>query len=398
MSQRARPRRDDPPDDESEEEARRRALSTSESGAPNVLTVGLDCRSMNLYRFLRVRFPRVPRGTLRGWIVDGAVTLNGTPVTDSRPLRFGDVVEIDADVERPAMSVKSAKKTGLIELYSDPSLVAVDKPAGLATAGERDDKRPHLLGLVKRAHPDDAIKLVHRIDKPASGVVVFARSRDAKRRLHEEFAARRVTKDYLAIVSGHVDDAPQFVAANLSPRRGRVSRMVVTPNHGKPAVTLVRPLLHFRGYTLVHARPVSGRTHQIRAHLRHLGHAIVGDATYDGELELRLSKLKFGYRRSRGEDERPLLARLALHAYRIRLASPATGAAVTCTAPLPKDLRSTLRQLQKSAGTRIVADLEARLAEPLAAAPGAPDDDPFAPLEPQARAALSREEPDADAD
>ena len=115
-------------------------------------------------------------------------------------------------------------------------------------------------------------------------------------------------------------------------------------------------------------------------------------------LELRLSKLKLGYRRSRGEDERPLLARLALHAYRIRLASPATGAAVTCTAPLPKDLRSTLRQLQKSAGTRVVADLEARLAEPLAAAPGAPDDDPFAPLEPQARAALSREEPDADAD
>ena len=132
--------------------------------------------------------------------------------------------------------------------------------------------------------------------------------------------------------------------------------------------------------------------------LRHLGHAIVGDATYDGELELRLSKLKFGYRRSRNEDERPLLARLTLHAYRIRLASPATSATVTCTAPLPKDLRSTLRQLQKSAGTRIVADLEARLAEPLAAAPGAPDDDPFAPLEPQARAALSREEPDADAD
>jgi RluA family pseudouridine synthase len=390
MSHRARPRRDDPPDDESEEEARRRALSTSESGSPNCLTVGLDCRSMNLYRFLRVRFPRAPHGTLRGWIVDGHVTVNGTPVTDSRPLRFGDVVEIDADVERTA---RPAKKTGLVELYSDASLVAVDKPAGLATAGERDDKRPHLLGLVKRAHPDDKVKLVHRIDKPASGVVVFAKSREAKQRLHEEFAARRVVKDYLALVSGHVDDAPQIVAASLSPRRGRVSKMVVTPNHGKPAVTLVRPLLRFRGYTLVHARPVSGRTHQIRAHLRHLGHSIVGDATYDGEPALLLSKLKFGYRKSRGEDERPLLARLALHAFRIRLASPATGAAVTCTSPLPKDLRSAIRQLQKSAGTRIVADLEAQLADPL----GEPGSDPFAALEPQALAELTRGRGGADA-
>ncbi len=395
MSHRARPRRDDPSDDESEEDARRRAMSTSEQGSPNCLVVGLDCRSMNLYRFLRVRFPRAPHGALRGWIVAGSVRVNGTPVTDSRPLRFGDVVEIDADVERPKQRERS---TDLVELYSDPSLVAVDKPAGLATAGERDDRRPHLLGLVKRAHPQDAIKLVHRIDKPASGVVVFAKSRDAKRRLHEEFAARRVTKDYLALVSGHVDDAPQIVAANLSPRRGRVSKMVVTPNHGKAAVTLVRPLLRFRGYTLVHARPVSGRTHQIRAHLRHLGHAIVGDATYDGEAELLLSKLKFGYRRSRGEPERPLLARLALHAYRIRLASPATGAAVTCTAPLPKDLRSALRQLQKSAGTRVVADLEARLADPLAPGRDEADVDPFAGLEPQALAALRGPEPEADED
>jgi RluA family pseudouridine synthase len=376
-------------DDEDEASARRRALETSETGASNILTVGLDCRSMNLYRFLRVRFPRLPHGPLHQWIADGLVSVNGTPVTDSRPLRFGDVVEIDADVEEMKRKPRPAP---LVELFSDASLVAVDKPAGLATAAERSDKKPHLLALVKKSRPGASVKLVHRIDKHASGVVVFALSREAKQRLHQEFTGRRVTKDYLALVSGHVDDAPQMIDANLSPRRGRVQRMAVTPNHGKVAVTLVRGIWRFRGHTLVHARPVSGRTHQIRVHLRHLGHSIVADPTYDGEPELLLSGLKFGYRRGRGERERPLLDRLALHALRIRLVSPATGTEITCTAPLPKDLRSTLRQLQKSAGTRLVSDLEARLDDPLAGA----GEDPFAELLPAALERLQATKPEAD--
>ena len=376
-------------DDEDEASARKRALETSEAGASNILTVGLDCRSMNLYRFLRVRFPRLPHGPLHQWIADGLVSVNGTPVTDSRPLRFGDVVEIDADVEEMKRKPRPA---ALVELFSDASLVAVDKPAGIATAAERSDKKPHLLALVKKSRPGVSVKLVHRIDKHASGVVVFALSREAKQKLHLEFVARRVTKDYLALVSGQVDEAPQIIAANLSPRRGRVQRMAVTPEHGKVAVTLVRGIWRFRGYTLVHARPVSGRTHQIRVHLRHLGHSIVADPTYDGEPQLLLSGLKFGYRRGRGERERPLLDRLALHALRIRLTSPATGAEITCTAPLPKDLRSTLRQLQKSAGTRHVADLEKRLDEPFGDAAA----DPFAELLPEALAQLQATKPEAD--
>ncbi len=362
-------------DDEGDDAAARRdALSTSEQDAPNSLVVGLDCRSMNLYRFLRVRFPRLPHGELRRWIGEELVSVNGTPVTDSRPLRFGDVVEIDADVERVSVR-RTAPRLNV--LHRDAAMIAVDKPAGLATAGERDDRRPHLLGLLKRAQPDASVKLVHRIDKPASGVVVFALGRESKRALQAEFAARRVVKDYLALVSGHVDDAPQRIDVTLTPRLGRVSRMVVTPGRGKPAVTLVRALLRFRGYTLLHARPLTGRTHQIRAHLRHLGHALVGDATYGGEEQLLLSSLKLDYRRPRGERERPLLARLGLHALRIRLTSPASGAAVTCVAPLPKDLRSTLRQLQKTAGTRIVSDLEALLADPIGSNAAS---DPFASL------------------
>lgn len=362
--------------------SRREAVSTSEAGAPNTLVVGLDCRSMNLYRFLRVRFPAQPHGVIRGWIADHKVLVNGQPVADSRPLRFGDVVDIDSNV---LARRKPKALAELTELHRDAAMIAVDKPSGLATAAERSVRQPDLLSMLKKAQPEAHVKLVHRIDKHASGVVVFALGREAKTRLTAEFAARRVVKDYLAIVSGQVDEEPQIIEAALTPRRGRVHRMVVLPGHGKPAITLVRALLRFRGYTLVHARPLTGRTHQIRAHLRHLGHSLVGDAAYDGEEHLLLSRLKHGYRPARGETERPLLARLALHAAAIQLTSPADGRTVAIRSDLPKDLRAALKQLQKAAALRTVPDLDALLAAPLGP-PGA--DDPFAALMPVALARL----------
>jgi len=378
-------RRSTRPEDDEDEVARsrREALSTSESGAPNSLVVGLDCRSMNLYRFLRVRFPAQPHGVLRKWIAENLVTVNGEPVADSRPLRFGDVVVIDADVvvRRRARAGSDA----VVELHRDAAMVAVDKPAGLSTAAERSERVPDLLTRLKTTWPDAHVKLVHRIDKHASGVVVFAFGREAKTALTAAFTARRVTKDYLAIVSGEVDDAPQLLDAPLTAKLGRVQKMVVLADRGKKAVTLVRALVRFRGYTLVHARPITGRTHQIRAHLRHLGHALVGDPVYDGVPALLLSQLKHGYRPARGETERPLLDRLALHAASIRLDSPAGGPTLTIRSPLPKDLRSAIKQLQKSAALRTIGDLDALLAAPFGP-PDAPD--PFAPLMAEALARL----------
>ncbi|MBM4013769.1 MAG: RluA family pseudouridine synthase [Planctomycetes bacterium] len=383
MASRDRPHRSRPPPDDDEiAQSRREALSTSESGSPNSLVVGLDCRSMNLYRFLRVRFPGQPHGVIRGWIAAGKVAVNGTAVIDGRPLRFGDVVDIDGDVR----SRKRPRAAGeLVELHRDAAMFAVDKPAGLATAAERSIRQPDLLTLLKRAAPDAHVKLVHRIDKHASGVVVFALGRAAKTALTAEFAARRVVKDYLALVSGQVDEAVQVIDAPLTPSHGKVQKMIVVPGRGKPAVTLVRALVRFRGYSLVHARPLTGRTHQIRAHLRHLGHALLCDAAYDGEESLLLSRLKHGYRPARGESERPLLARLALHAARIRLRSPADGSDVTIRAPLPRDLRAAIKQLQKAAALRTAPGLDALLD-----APFGPDDegDPFAAAMPAALARL----------
>lgn len=321
---------------------------TGSLGSPGSLVVGLDCRSMNLYRFLRVRFPTLPRSTLQGWLSAGKVQVNGSLPLDSTVLRTGDIVEIDAPVARVA---QRRKPTRFEVLHQDTSMLVVDKPAGLATVTERSGDSNHLLEMLRqRLTPEcgSALRLVHRLDKQASGVVVFALHRTAKQRLVEEFTQRRVIKDYLALVSGRFPEEPLVCVAALTPLSTKPPRMgIATGRRGKWSCTLFRRRFLFRGYSLVHARPITGRTHQIRVHLRHLGHAIVGDTTYGGEPRLLLSRLKQGYRPGRGEEERPLLDRLALHATRIRLRSPEDGNFRTFEGPLPKDLRAAFHQLGK---------------------------------------------------
>ncbi len=353
-------------------------------GADNCIVVGLDCRSMNAYRFLRVRFPGIDHALLQRWLAEGKVRVNGSPVHSGMPLRQGDVVEIDADVTRP----RQHSRPPTIEiLHEDEAMMVVNKPAGLATAPERESRRVDLLTLLKErlAASGQTPKLVHRIDKHASGVVVFARDREAKRALVEEFGRRRVIKDYLALVSGELAKGPQLETAPLAVKVGRATTTVVD-DHGKPSATLLRTVWRFRGYTAVHARPVTGRTHQIRVHLRHRGLPIVSDERYGGEKSLLLSSLKSDYRRGRGEQERPLLERLALHAFAIRLKSPATGKEVSCSAPLPKDLRTALRQLEKHATAENAERFEAFEAAPLGLDLG---DAELCPLQEAARRGLT---------
>ncbi len=342
---------------------------TVEMGSPRCLVVGLDCRSMNLYRFLRVRFPRLPRSRFHRWIADGQVRVNGAAVIDSRPLRAGDVVEVDAEVESTPRRAPRPWKI----LYEDESMLAVEKSAGVAAAPERS-RKPDLLTLLREARPSatEVPKLVHRLDKHASGVVVYALGRAAKQALVKDFAERRVTKDYLALVSGHLQEALSLQRSQVAASSGRRVRMRVVPHGGKDAVTLVRRAFEFTGFTVVHARPITGRTHQIRLHLHALGNSIVGDDVYHGVRQLFLSQIKAGYRRSRGEVERPLLDRLALHATRLRLRSPATGNDVVIESPLPRDIQTTLRQLQKTAGLRPAEEFRQWSKLPLG------EDDPFA--------------------
>jgi 23S rRNA pseudouridine1911/1915/1917 synthase len=223
----------------------------------------------------------------------------------------------------------------------------VDKPAGVLSVPGRGGgvTLPELL----RARPEladaEPLRVVHRLDKEASGLIVYARTLRAQRSLVAQFAGRRVEKTYQALVSGEVLADGRIELMLYYDKRSACMR--TSQRRGKPALTYYHVLQHLPGNTLLECRPVTGRTHQIRVHLAAIGHPLTVDPQYGGGQAVYLSSYKPGYRPSRRGSERPLIDRLTLHAGRIRFEHPADGCQVTFMADMPKDLRATLTQLER---------------------------------------------------
>jgi 23S rRNA-/tRNA-specific pseudouridylate synthase len=159
------------------------------------------------------------------------------------------------------------------------------------------------------------------------------------------FEARAVEKVYIALVLGYVASDGE-VDLPLSFERGD-SAVEIAPRRGKEALTRYRVVQRVAGHTVLECEPVTGRLHQIRAHLAAIGHPLAVDPQYGGAERILLSNFKSGYRLSTRRDERPLISRLTLHAARLALPHPGTGVEVRFEAPLPKDLRVTIAQLAK---------------------------------------------------
>ena len=237
-------------------------------------------------------------------------------------------------------------------LWSDTHLVVVSKPAGLPSLPDGyEPQAPHLKSLLE---PDfGRLWIVHRLDRDTSGVVVLARSANDHRALNTQFARRETAKIYHALVAGIPDWQEKDVRLALRPDGDRQHRTIIDPRQGKPAHTHLRLLERYasslprggvsapRGWALLEATPTTGRTHQLRAHLSALGLPILGDRLYGGS-DLALSQLKAGVR-----QERPLLTRLALHAWSLTIRHPSQGELLTFTASYPKDLQVALRLLRK---------------------------------------------------
>jgi len=230
-------------------------------------------------------------------------------------------------------------------LYSDPHLVVVDKTSGVLSVPGRghESSLPDLIRARPEFADDEPLRVVHRLDKEASGVIVFARTLGAQRHLVRQFVERRVEKVYHALVSGYVaTDGEVDLRLYYDKRTGS---MHASKRRGKPSLTRYHILQRLAGNTLLECRPETGRTHQIRVHLAAIGHPLTVDPQYGGGQHVYLSEYKPGYHPSTRHPERPLIERLTLHAASIRFEHPADAQALTFEAPLPKDLRATLRQL-----------------------------------------------------
>jgi len=226
-------------------------------------------------------------------------------------------------------------------LHEDSELLGVDKPPGLVAHATVDPRRDHLVAAVSRylrARDGEVGHLaqIHRLDRDTSGVVLFSRVPALDGVLGAAFAERRVEKVYLAVVRERPDapfpDGTTELDAYLAPRKGPGGRTLAVRSGGKPARTRVRALERAEGRVLIEARPLTGRTHQIRVHLAELGFPILGDELYGGQ-------------------ERDT-KRLLLHALRLELPHPTRGERVCVEAPPPRAFLQRFAGLARDTGER----------------------------------------------
>ncbi|MGE5339619.1 MAG: RluA family pseudouridine synthase [Gemmatimonadota bacterium] len=317
-----------------------RAASAALSGERVALiTVGEDGAGQRLDNYLLKLAKGVPKSHIYRIVRGGEVRVNKARATISQRLAAGDVVRIPP--MRTAVSA-APRPVPMAELppvlFEDEHLLVVDKPAGLAAHGGSGIA----FGLIERlraARPQlPFLELAHRLDRETSGVLLLAKSRRALVGLHEQLREGQVQKRYLTLVVGDWVNDRQHVRAPLTKYVTKAGeRRVSVDPEGSPSHTIFTLRERLGSFSLLEAELKSGRTHQIRVHLAHLGFPIAGDDKYgDFDLNRRLAKGEFGVR----------FGRMFLHAYRTVLTHPVRGEALALEARLPAECEDLLRALR----------------------------------------------------
>ncbi len=204
-------------------------------------------------------------------------------------------------------------------IYQDDDIVVVNKPSGVSVTKDRGGDID-LKAAMEEQNPvlAEGLRLVHRIDKETSGVMVLARNKETQSRLSSGFAKRKVKKTYLAIVSGFVAEDEGIIEDKLM-RNPRDDKRMLIHKRGKAAVTKWSLIADFGPYALLRVCPLTGRTHQIRMHMKYAGMPLAIDPLYGGKKGIMLSEVKPNYQSKADREEKPLMDRLTLHSYQLQL-------------------------------------------------------------------------------
>jgi 23S rRNA pseudouridine955/2504/2580 synthase len=301
--------------------------------------IDAEAAGQRIDNFLRRELPGVPKGRLYRLLRRGEVRVNGGRVRAEYKLAVGDEVRVPPVHLRPAGSAPDQRQIDRVigqVLFEDKRLLVVDKPPGIAVHGGSGVSHG-VVEILRHARPElKDLSLVHRLDRETSGCLVLAKRRSALRELHERFRDGMVEKNYLGLAVGdwqlgeQLIDEPLFVQN----RKGG-ERHVIVSREGKSAQTRVQLSRKHGKYSLLQCSPLTGRTHQIRVHLEHYDHPLLGDERYGEEAENRAAR-KLG------------LKRLFLHAQSIAFPDK-SGNELHFTAPLAEDLE---RFLQRIAAAR----------------------------------------------
>jgi 23S rRNA pseudouridine1911/1915/1917 synthase len=306
---------------------------------PLALRVPAECDGWRLDHFLKQRIRRLSR-TKICTIIESQVWLsNGRKPRPALAVRAGDTIHID----RPAPIEPEVPREFPI-LASDAHFMAIDKPAGLPMHTTAKFWKNTLVAILRERFPEEGLQICHRIDRETSGVLLIARTREAASFLKRAFAARAVKKTYLALVHGIPAPSSGVIDAPMRLIESRSHLMMGCEPDGLPAVTRYRVHTVFARHALVEASPETGRQHQIRVHLAHIGHPIVGDKLYGASEQAFMDYCDSGMT--------PALLTLfdglprhALHAARLIFPHPETKEMITVESPLPDDLGDYMKGL-----------------------------------------------------
>ena len=233
----------------------------------------------------------------------------------------------------------------LIEvIYSDEDMVVANKPAGITVIPDRIHTELETVQTILQKQ-FGKLWVVHRIDRPTSGVICFARNEVAHRNLSLQFQNHEVQKFYYAIVKGKMSIKSGVINEPIAENMARPGSMLIH-KRGKDALTLFEVAEEFKHASLLKVEIKTGRTHQIRVHLASLGHPLFVDELYANTEAFFFSSIKKKYKPT-NEEERPTIARLTLHAAQITLRHPSKGQEISFKAPLPKDMETVLKLLRK---------------------------------------------------
>jgi 23S rRNA pseudouridine1911/1915/1917 synthase len=316
--------------------------------------------------YLRDRLPDYSRSLLQKLIKAGNVLINGRVAKSSTVLRSNDVLDVTLPHAPPEEA--QAENIPLEIVYEDEGFLAVNKQSKLIVHPARGHWTGTLINALLYHAQQTGGKLsvgsdpwrpgiIHRLDRDTTGLILIAKTDEAHWRLAGQFERRTIKKTYLAIVHGELPLDSDLIDAPLAVHPKIREKYAVRPDIGKPAQTVYTVAERFKGFTLVELAPRTGRTHQLRVHLAHIGHPIVGDYTYGGQMitardimgEAEAKKIAARKTKS-AELDTPLIDRQALHAYRLQFVHPTQFHRMQLEARPPEDMlriAELLRQYRK---------------------------------------------------
>ncbi|MBA3758339.1 RluA family pseudouridine synthase [Candidatus Saccharibacteria bacterium] len=273
---------------------------------------------VRLDSFLAGKYPAISRSFLQKLCSTDQVNVNGHPEKSGFKLKYGDEVVVLYDMK----SIGKIEDIDLPILFEDDSIVVINKPAGIIShARGRYWNEASVASFVRQMTGQEGERagIVHRLDRVTSGVMICAKTSAAMVHLQKQFADRKVIKIYQAVVQGHLKPEHAVIDMPIERNPKMPSTFRVGPN-GKPSQTQYKVIASSMLYDSLELVPKTGRTHQLRVHLKHIGHPIVGDVLYEGIQH----------------------DRLLLHAYSLQLTLP-NGKSATFTAPLPKEFANLIK-------------------------------------------------------